>query len=169
MRVARYAKEIAKRIGKSEKEQNTIYYAGLLHDIGKIGVPDEIINKTFRLEADEYALVKTHPELGHDLLKNLSRIEHIDVGTYGHHERYDGGGYPQGLTGEEIPELARIIGVADAYDAMTSNRSYRNAMSQEKVREEIQKGIGSQFDPDFAKIMLEIDEEIADEVYVCSK
>ena len=169
MRVARYAKEIAKRIGKSEKEQNTIYYAGLLHDIGKIGVPDEIINKTSRLDADEYALVKKHPELGHDLLKNLSRIEHIDVGAYGHHERYDGGGYPQGLTGEEIPELARIIGVADAYDAMTSNRSYRNAMSQEKVREEIQKGIGSQFDPDFAKIMLEIDEEIADEVYVCSK
>ena len=165
LRVAKYSKEIAKRLGKSRAEQENIYYAGLLHDIGKIGVPDEIINKTARLSEEEYAVIKRHPEIGHDLLKNLSQIENIDIGAYGHHERYDGKGYPQGLKGDEIPEIARIIGVADAYDAMTSNRSYRNAMSQEKVRSEIEKGKGSQFDPVFADIMLEVDEDIKTEIY----
>ena len=165
LRVARYSWEIAQRLGKSQEEQDNIYYAGLLHDIGKIGVPDEIINKTSRLNDDEYSIIKTHPELGYELLKNLSEIKDIAVGAYGHHERYDGKGYPRGLKGDENPETARIISVADAYDAMTSNRSYRSAMTQEKVRSELEKGIGTQFDPEFAKIMLEIDEEIKDEIY----
>ncbi|MGN0710588.1 MAG: HD domain-containing phosphohydrolase [Anaerovoracaceae bacterium] len=165
LRVAKYSKAIAEKLGKTEEEQNNIYYAGLLHDIGKIGVPDEIINKPARLNDLEYAVIKTHPEIGHDLLKNLSNMEHIAVGAYGHHERYDGKGYPQGLKGEEIPEIARIIGVADAYDAMTSNRSYRKALSKEKVRKEIEEGRGTQFDPVFADIMLEIDESCGYEFY----
>ena len=166
LRVAKYSREIAKRLGKSESEQRDIYYAGLLHDIGKIGVPDEIINKTSRLTDDEYDVIKKHPGIGYDLLKNLSQLENIGVGAYGHHERYDGKGYPRGLKGEENPEIARIISVADAYDAMTSNRSYRKAMERDEVRAEIKKGKGTQFDPEFAEIMLEVDEDIKDEVYV---
>ncbi|SEQ27691.1 HAMP domain-containing protein [Lachnospiraceae bacterium RM5] len=166
LRVAKYSREIAKRLGKSKSEQRDIYYAGLLHDIGKIGVPDEIINKTSRLTDDEYDVIKKHPGIGYDLLKNLSQLENIGVGAYGHHERYDGKGYPRGLKGEENPEIARIISVADAYDAMTSNRSYRKAMERDEVRAEIKKGKGTQFDPEFAEIMLEVDEDIKDEVYV---
>lgn len=159
IRVAQYSSEIARRLGKSEEEQERIYYAGLLHDIGKIAVPDAIINKTSRLDDKEFDIIKTHPEKGYELLNNLSQIKDIAVGAYGHHERIDGRGYPQGIKGEEIPEMARIIGVADAYDAMTSNRSYRNALPQAKVRSEIENGKGIQFDPVFADIMLDIDTE----------
>lgn len=158
-RVAEYAKEIAKRIGKSEKEQEDIYYMGLLHDIGKIGVPDEIINKTSRLTDEEYEIIKTHPVIGSDILKNISELPNIGIGARWHHERYDGRGYPDKLKGEEIPEVARIIGVADAYDAMTSKRSYRDVLPQEVVRGEIEKGKGTQFDPYFADVMLTIIDE----------
>ena len=160
-RVAEYAKEIGRRIGKSDKEQEDIYYMGLLHDIGKIGIPDEIINKTSKLTDEEYEIIKTHPVIGSDILKNISELPNIVVGARWHHERYDGNGYPDKLKGEEIPEVARIIGVADAYDAMTSKRSYRDVLSQEVVRSEIEKGKGSQFDPNFAEIMLTmIDEDM---------
>ena len=101
------------------------------------------------------------------LLKKLTKIENISIGAHYHHERFDGRGYPEGLKGEEIPEIARIIAVADTYDAMTSNRSYRNAMSQEKVRSELEKGRGTQFDARFADIMLEIDVEIQELIYSC--
>lgn len=164
-RVAKYSQMIAQKLGKDQKECKQIYYAGLLHDIGKIGVPDEIINKTARLDDEEYKIIKTHPEIGHRLLCNLTQIENISIGARYHHERYDGKGYPDGLAGEEIPEIARIIAVADCYDAMTSNRSYRKAMPQEKVRGEIEKGKGTQFDPLFAEKMLEIDLEIAEIIY----
>ncbi|MBQ8043093.1 MAG: response regulator [Clostridia bacterium] len=161
LRVAKYARMIAQRAGKSFKEQEEIYYMGLLHDIGKIGVPDDIINKTSSLTDEEYDIIKTHPEMGSEILKNITEIASIMDGARWHHERYDGTGYPDGLKGEDIPEVARIIGVADAYDAMTSNRSYRNAFSQEKVKEELKKGKVAQFDPKFADIMLEImDEDI---------
>lgn len=153
-RVAQYAREIAKRIGKSEQEQEDIYYVGLLHDIGKIGIPGEIINKTSRLTDEEYETIKNHPVIGNNILKNISELQDIGVGARWHHERYDGKGYPDGLKGEEIPEVARIIGVADAYDAMTSKRSYRDVMPQEIVRGEIEKGKGSQFDPYFADVMI---------------
>lgn len=158
-RVARYAKEIARRMGKTEKEQEDIYYMGLLHDIGKIGVPDDIINKTSRLTDEEYDIIKKHPSIGADILKNISEMPDIATGAHWHHERYDGKGYPDGLKGEEIPQVARIIGVADAYDAMTSNRSYRDILSQDVVRKEIEKGSGMQFDPNVARIMLEMMDE----------
>lgn len=158
-RVAEYAKEIAKRLGKSEQEQQDIYYAGLLHDIGKIGIPDTIINKTSSLTDEEYAIIKSHPLIGSDILKKMDEIPGLSVGAHWHHELYNGGGYPDGLKGEEIPEMARIIGVADAYDAMTSKRSYRDVLPQDVVREEIVKGKGIQFDPKFADIMLQMIDE----------
>lgn len=156
VRVAEYSKLIAKRINMSEQEQNHIYRIGLLHDIGKIGVPDEIINKTSRLTDEEYAVIKTHPVIGAEILSNMSELPDIVIGAKYHHERYDGRGYPEGLSGENIPLVARIIGVADAYDAMTSNRSYREGLPQQIVRNEIIKGKGSQFDPVFAGVMLDI-------------
>lgn len=158
-RVAEYAKEIARRSGRSEQEQEEIYYVGLLHDIGKIGIPGEIINKTSRLTDEEYEKIKTHPVIGSNILKNISEIQDISVGARWHHERYDGRGYPDHLNGNDIPEVARIIGVADAYDAMTSKRSYRDVMPQEVVRGEIEKGKGTQFDPYYADVMIAMIDE----------
>lgn len=159
MRVAEYAKEIARRAGKNEKEQEEIYFCGLLHDIGKIGIPDGIINKPGRLNDEEYAIIKSHPSIGAGILMTLTELSEIHIGANWHHERYDGKGYPDGLKGEEIPEIAKIIAVADTYDAMTSKRSYRGLLSQDVVKAELEKGKGTQFDPYFAEIMLEIIEE----------
>ena len=153
-RVAAYAKEIAKRYGYDETRQDNIYMMGLLHDVGKIGIPDVIINKTSKLTDEEFAEIKKHPVVGNKILKNIKEMPQLAFGARWHHERVDGRGYPDGLKGNEIPEEARIIAVADAYDAMTSNRSYRKLMPQEMVREQIEKGKGSQFDERFADIML---------------
>ncbi len=161
-RVAEYSREIARRLNMSDKEQEDIYYMGLLHDIGKIGVPVEIINKTSRLTDEEFGIIKMHPGIGADILKNMTEMPNIASGARWHHERYDGRGYPDGLSGEAIPAVARIIGVADAYDAMTSKRSYRGILPQEVVRGEIVKGKGTQFDPVFAEIMLKIIDEDKD-------
>lgn len=161
-RVAEYAREIARRMGKSEQEQTEIYYAGLLHDVGKIRVSDAIINKKGKLTDDELASVKLHPVVGYHILRGISDMHDIASGARWHHERYDGNGYPDGLAGENIPQIARIIGVVDAYDAMTSNRSYRHLLPQEVVRSEFEEGMGKQFDPGVTKIMLEmIDEDTA--------
>lgn len=160
-RVAKYSREIAKRLGYSKKEQKNIYYVGLLHDVGKIGIPDSIINKPSKLTDEEYDVIKTHPGIGADILEDIKEIPNIAIGARFHHERFDGKGYPDGLKGEQIPLIARIIGVADAYDAMTSNRSYRNAMDQGFVRGEILRNKGIQFDPEIADIMITmIDEDI---------
>ena len=159
VRVAEYSREIARRMNMSDQNQQDIYYIGLLHDIGKIGVPDEIINKTSRLTDEEFAVIKTHPCIGADILTKMSELPDIATGARWHHERYDGRGYPDGLAGDDIPLVARIIGVADSYDAMTSNRSYRQVLPQEVVRGEIEKGKGTQFDPIFAEIMLQIIDE----------
>lgn len=158
-RVAEYAREIAKRAGKTEQEQEDIYYIGLLHDIGKIGIPNKIINKASGLTEEEYAVMKDHPNIGAEILGTMTEIPGLAVGAHWHHELYDGTGYPDGLKGKEIPEIARIIGVSDAYDAMTSKRSYRDVMQQEEVKEELRKGSGTQFDPDFVVIMLQMMEE----------
>ena len=160
-RVAEYSKEIAKRAGFSESAQNDIYMMGLLHDVGKIGISDAIINKPAKLTDEEYAVIKTHSTIGENILKNISEFPKLSIGTRWHHERYDGGGYPDGIMGAEIPAEARIIAVADAYDAMTSKRSYRAQLPQDMVRAEVKKGIGTQFDPVFADIMLGmIDEDV---------
>lgn len=158
-RVADYSLAIAKRMGKSEEEQKVIYYAGLLHDVGKIRVSEEVINKPGKLTAEEYDQIRIHPISGYHILKDIHEDVKIAYGAKYHHERYDGNGYPNGLEGENIPEIARIIGVADAYDAMASNRSYRNALPQEVVRSEIEKGRGKQFDEKIANIMLQMIDE----------
>lgn len=162
-RVAQYSKMIAEKYGKDEEQQKNIYFIALLHDVGKIGIPDQIINKPTKLSDEEYAIIKGHPAIGYNILKNIEELPAIAIGARFHHERYDGKGYPLGMAGQDIPEIARIIAVADAYDAMTSNRSYRELMPQEKVKEEIRKGKGTQFDPVFADIMLALIE--ADKEY----
>ena len=161
-RVAEYAREIARRSGFSESELETVYMIGLLHDVGKIGIPDAIINKTSRLNDGEFAEIKTHPEVGAAILSEITDLPELGIGAHWHHERYDGRGYPDGLSGESIPEVARIIAVADTYDAMTSNRSYRRQMSQPEVRAEIERCSGSQFDPHFAAVMLAMIDEDKD-------
>ena len=158
-RVADYSKEIAKRYGYDEDRQEEIYMMGLLHDVGKIGVPDHVINKPGRLDDEEFAMIKQHPAKGAEILKTVSEMPKLVTGARWHHERFDGRGYPDGLKGEEIPEEARIIAVADAYDAMTSTRSYRALLSQDIVKSEIEKGMGAQFDEKFARIMLKMIEE----------
>jgi len=158
-RVAEYSREIARRAGYSAEDQNDIYMMGLLHDVGKIGVPDAVINKPAKLNNEEFELIKNHPVMGARILKNIKEKSKLATGARWHHERYDGSGYPDGLKGTDIPEEARIIAVADAYDAMSSRRSYRDILSQATVRSEIEKGRGTQFDPRFAAIMLEMMDE----------
>ena len=158
-RVAKYSKEIARRYGYSEKAQGDIYMMGLLHDVGKIGVPDAVINKPAKLTDEEFAMIKNHPAMGSRILKNIKEMPALATGARWHHEKYGGGGYPDGLSGNDIPEEARIIAVADAYDAMSSRRSYRDVLPQEVVRGEIEKGKGTQFDPKFADIMLSMIDE----------
>ena len=159
LRVAQYSVEIAKRVGMTPEEQEHIYYMGMLHDIGKIGIPDSIITKNSSLSEKEYYVTRKHPEIGAEILENISEIPDLGIGARWHHERYDGTGYPDGLQGLEIPEAARIIAVADAYDAMASKRSYRDVLPQKDVYREIQRGKGTQFDPVFAEIMLQMMDE----------
>ncbi|MCR4749249.1 MAG: response regulator [Lachnospiraceae bacterium] len=158
-RVAEYALMIAKRMGKSEEEQKIIYNAGLLHDIGKVRVPESVINKPGKLSEEEFDSIRIHPSSGFHILRDIQSDENIGYGVKYHHERYDGTGYPNGLENENIPEIARIIAVADAYDAMASDRSYRKALEQSEVRAEIIRGKGTQFDPKIADIMLQIMDE----------
>lgn len=161
-RVARYSGELARRMGKSTQEINDIYYIGLLHDIGKIGIPDYIINKAGKLTEEEYELIKNHPNIGAEILSSITEMPGISFGAHWHHERFDGKGYPDGLAGEDIPEVARIICVADAYDTMTSKRVYRDVLPQKVARDEILKGRGTQFDPVIADYMLEMIDEDTD-------
>ena len=163
-RVAEYSVMIAKRMGYEGAKLEQLEFAALLHDIGKIGVPREIINKPTRLTDEEYEIIKTHPGTGANILKEVTEMPDIIIGARWHHERFDGKGYPDKLAGFDIPEIARIIGVADAYDAMTSKRSYRDVLAQEIVRGEVEKGKGTQFDPEIADIMLALMDE--DKEYV---
>ena len=158
-RVAEYSREIAKRYGYSKQRQDEIYMMGLLHDVGKIGVPDAVINKASRLTEEEFVCIKKHPEMGDRILKRIKEMPKLSIGARWHHERYDGKGYPDGLAGQDILEEARIIAVADTYDAMTSRRSYRDILPQATVKEELAKGRGTQFDPAFVDIMIRIIEE----------
>ncbi|MCR5672098.1 MAG: response regulator [Lachnospiraceae bacterium] len=153
-RVAAYAAEIGRRMGKSPDEQRQLYEIGLLHDIGKIGIPEEIINKTEKLSDDEFARIKEHTLIGCEILKGIVDMPELSMGARSHHERYNGKGYPDGLARDAIPEVARIICVADCYDAMTSTRTYSDPKPQEVVRAEIERCAGEQFDPDIANIML---------------
>lgn len=155
-RVAEYSREIAKRAGFSEKQQDDIYMMGLLHDVGKIGIPESIINKPARLTEEEYRVIQNHPAMGAKILSNITEFPKLATGARWHHERYDGKGYPDGIAGEDIPVEARMIAIADAYDAMSSRRSYRDALTQDYIRGELVKGRGTQFDPIFTDVMLEM-------------
>ena len=158
-RVARYSRMIAERMRIDDIKVKQIYRMGLLHDVGKIGIADYILRKDSKLSDEEYGVIKTHPVKGDEILNNITSMPELHIGARWHHERYDGKGYPDGLAGDDIPIEARIIGVADSYDAMTSNRSYRKYLPQDVVRSEIEKNIGTQFDPSAAKFMLEIMDE----------
>ena len=161
-RVAAYSKEIAQRYGFPSDKLEDIYVMGLLHDVGKIGVPDAVINKPGKLTEDEFELIKMHPVMGSKILKNITELPQLSNGARWHHERYDGTGYPDRLSGENIPIEARIIAVADSYDAMSSRRSYRNVLSQDVIRNELINGKGTQFDPKLADIMLSMMDEDKD-------
>lgn len=155
-RVAKYSVMIAEHMGYDEDQLRQMEYSALLHDVGKIGVPNAIINKPGKLTDEEYDIIKKHPSIGDNILKDIMEIPQIRIGARWHHERVDGKGYPDRLKGNDIPEIARIIAMADAYDAMTSNRSYRKYLPQDVVRAEIEKNRGLQFDEQIADIMLEI-------------
>ena len=153
MRVAEYSVLIAQEMDcfkgwQKNKMLSNLRKAAQMHDIGKIGIRDSVLNKVGRLNDEEYAEMKSHVERGADILKDFTLVEHVVDGTRYHHERYDGRGYPDGLKGEEIPLFGRIIGVADAFDAMTSNRVYRNHMDTDYVMNEMKRGRGTQFDPE---------------------
>ncbi|WP_051537791.1 HD domain-containing phosphohydrolase [Treponema sp. C6A8] len=156
MRVAEYAVLIAKELGFTEDEQAQLRRTGLLHDIGKIGVPDAILNKQSALNDDEYEIMKKHTIIGGAILKDFTLIPHVDEGAKYHHEHFDGTGYPNGLKGEKIPVNARIIGIADAFDAMTANRVYRKALDMDFVTAELKRSAGKQFDPCLVDIMLDL-------------
>lgn len=156
VRVAKCAEAIARQLGWEEKDILNLHYISLLHDIGKIGIPDAILNKTGRLTEEEYNIIKQHPTIGGEILKDIKMIPFVSEGAFCHHERYDGNGYPRGLKGDEIPIPARIVSIADAYDAMTSHRIYRKKLSHEEVLNEFTVGLGTQFDPSIGKVFIEM-------------
>lgn len=155
-RVADMTLQIAKNMGIKGSQLETIHLAAHLHDIGKIGVSEHILNKDGKLLPDEWLEIKKHPEIGYNILNKSKRLSKISTIVLHHHERWDGNGYPQGLKQLEIPLGSRIIAVADSIDAMTFERPYRSAMSWEKCMEEIIKNCGVQFDPSVVKIVINI-------------
>ena len=159
LRVAEYSRELSKRVGLSTAEQENVYYIALLHDIGKIGIPDSVLNKPGKLTDEERQIIQNHPKIGGEILKEFTAIEGIADGAKYHHERIDGNGYNAGLKGDEIPLIARIIGVADTYDAMSSDRPYRKALPSEHIVEELKRVSGTQLDPKIVPHMLAMIEE----------
>lgn len=159
VRVSEYAVKIAERLGYTTEQCDDLKKIAMLHDIGKIGIPDRVLNKPAKLTDEEYATMKSHVEIGAEILKNFTWIDHVADGALYHHERYDGRGYVHGLKGEEIPLNARIIGIADAFDAMTANRVYRKKLDIGYVLEELKKGKGTQFDPKLVDILFALIED----------
>ncbi|MCL2198344.1 MAG: HD domain-containing protein [Defluviitaleaceae bacterium] len=156
VRVATFSVEIARRMGMDKEFTENLYYIGLLHDVGKIGIPNEIINKPGKLTDDEYNSMKTHTAIGFEILKGITAIPNLTAGAIEHHERWDGKGYQNGISGENISLQARIIAIADTYDAMSSDRSYRKALPKEAILQELKKCEGTQFDPHIASIAIEL-------------
>lgn len=159
LRVAAYAELLTQRLGWSEDDVQNAYYVAMLHDVGKIGVPDAVLNKPFKLTDLEFRLIKNHTIMGAEILKDFKMFPNVDVGAKYHHERYDGKGYPEGLKAESIPLIARIIALVDSYDAMTSNRVYRRRLNDDIVMQELESGKGSQWDPDLVDIFMELIKE----------
>ena len=155
-RVAKYTRIIAENMGYEGEELDRIYYVALLHDCGKIGVPDNILGKPGKLTDEEFEIIKSHTVRGGEILQHFKSLDDVDEGALYHHERYDGKGYPKQLAGEDIPLIARMICVADAFDAMNSNRVYRKSLTLERIIEEIETNKGRQFDPKVADVMLKL-------------
>ena len=164
-RVAEYSVRIARAMGWKKDEVDILKYEGLLHDIGKIGISDAILNKAARLSDDEFDILRDHVTIGGDIMHDATTLPGADNVILHHHERYDGTGYPHGLRGEQIPMDARIIAIADTYDAMSSNRIYRKALSKEVIRIELLKGSGRQFDPKILEVFISLfDRGLLDDV-----
>ena len=159
-RVAEYSVLLAKELGWNSHRLEQLYSIALLHDIGKIGISDSILNKHAALSPEEREIIKQHTVIGGEILKDLTLLPNASIGAVSHHERYDGTGYPYGLKGTQIPLEARIIGIADAFDAMNSSRVYRTRISPRKIMEELRAGRGSQFDPDLLDKFLPIAEQL---------
>jgi len=155
-RVATYTRLIAQKMGYEGEELDRIYYIALLHDCGKIGVPDNILGKPGRLTDEEFEIIKSHTVRGGEILSSFKSLENAGEGALYHHERFDGKGYPEGKAGNDIPLIARMICVADSFDAMNTNRVYRKKLSREQIIDELEKGKGSQFDPQIADVMLNL-------------
>jgi putative nucleotidyltransferase with HDIG domain len=160
-RVSRYALLIAEKLGLSTKEKHQLYLASMLHDIGKIGVPDELLHRPGALSDDEMERVRSHVQLGASMIEMLGEMHPIVPLIRHHHESWDGTGYPDGMKGEEIPLISRIISVADMYDAMTSDRPYRKRRSHQEAVEEIKVTCGSKLDPRVAEAFLQVLKEIS--------
>lgn len=156
-RVALVAKQLAKAAGLDDQTVERVYLSGLVHDVGKIGVPESVLTKPGRLTKEEYDLVKKHPETGARILEGIRQMKDLIPGVLYHHESWDGKGYPHGLAGRDIPLFGRILGIADAFDAMSSDRTYRNAMPMHKVLDEVRRCSGQQFDPDLADVFVCLD------------
>ncbi len=163
-RVARLSAELAREAGLDAAQVERVYLSGLVHDVGKIGVPEHVLCKSGRLTDEEFDLIKLHPEIGHRILSQIPALEDLLPGVMHHHERYEGGGYPHAIAGEDIPLMARIICVADTFDAMSSTRSYRPAMPRQRVLQEIRDCAGTQFDPELAGCFLRLDLAFYDEM-----
>ncbi|MDD2715106.1 MAG: HD domain-containing protein [Candidatus Wallbacteria bacterium] len=164
VRVSRYSVEIAEQMGLNEMLIKNLRYGSLLHDIGKVGIPPEIINKTGRLSDSEFELIRKHPVKGFEIIKPIKFLEEKLSAIRYHHESFNGKGYPSGLAGTKIPIEARIVAVADSFDAMTSTRSYRQAMEYEAAMAEIRKNSGTQFDPQVVESFLKISKKCYDEI-----
>jgi len=155
-RVAHYATLVAERMKLPREIVKRLYWAGLLHDIGKIFVPQAVLNKPDKLEDDEYELVKIHPVKSEELIKEIEGMEDIALWVRHHHERWDGGGYPDGLAGEAIPLLSRILAVVDSFDAMTTERPYKKALNKQEAIRELLENAGKQFDPKVTEVMIQL-------------
>lgn len=153
-RVAAYVREMARRMGLDEQTQLNMYYAGLMHDIGKLTIADDVLNKTSRLSTEEWTLIQQHTTNGAMLLKNFTILPEINDAVLYHHERYDGTGYMNRMSGKNIPLVARMVGIADAYDAMNTNRCYRLKFSEERIISELERCRGKQFDPDIVPYLI---------------
>lgn len=158
-RVASIARILAKRMDYDKEQLRQVYYCGLLHDSGKVGIPDGILNKPGKLNDAEFEMIKTHSTIGYKMLESLSLVPMAATAARSHHERYDGSGYPDGLKGEEIPEIARILCVADAFDAMSTTRIYRKAMDREYILGQFEAYRGTQFDPAVVDVFLKAVED----------
>ncbi len=168
-RVAYIGEQIALNLGMTTQEAERVKICGLLHDVGKIGVPEAVLCKPGRLTDEEFDEIKKHPEIGHRILKDLTGLEDVLPGVLHHHERIDGRGYPHRLSGDEIPKVARILACADTFDAMSSNRAYRDAMPRPKVLAELVNCKGSQFDPDVVDAFLKVDLSVYDAMVAQAK